>query len=406
MKVNSEQREEIRNRFFTLRNKEDLIELINDANVLIDEKASSIKLSTLNYYTNPFLSFKRYKVFQIKKKSGSKRTIHAPVKGLKKILRVLNFIFQCVIEPHSAATGFVLGKSVVDNALVHTNQEYVYNIDLKDFFHSFDRNRVKMGIWYHLFQLKKDREKLAFLLSSLVTHPLEIEGEIKIALPQGSPCSPIITNLLCKQLDRRLAGLAKRFGARFTRYADDITFSASRNVFVNKEFQNELYRIIEEDQSLKINPTKTRLQKDGYRKQVTGLTVNEKVNVHRAYIKDIRKWLYLWERYGLGKAQQKFNLDYKRNKASNKKETPSIINVLDGKLEYLKMVKGYDNPAYLKLKKRYDKLETKNHPITEVLDIWEQEGIERAMEAFNKLQLSETRNKKSSSKRININELF
>src|SRR5690625_910671 len=85
MKVNSEQREEIRNRFFTLRNKEDLIELINDANVLIDEKASSIKLSTLNYYTNPFLSFKRYKVFQIKKKSGSKRTIHAPVKGLKKI---------------------------------------------------------------------------------------------------------------------------------------------------------------------------------------------------------------------------------------------------------------------------------------------------------------------------------
>src|SRR5690625_528072 len=406
MKVNSEQREEIRNRFFTLRNKEDLIELINDANVLIDEKASSIKLSTLNYYTNPFLSFKRYKVFQIKKKSGSKRTIHAPVKGLKKILRVLNFIFQCVIEPHSAATGFVLGKSVVDNASVHTNQEYVYNIDLKDFFHSFGRNRVKMGIWYHLFQLKKDREKLAFLLSSLVTHPLEIEGEIKIALPQGSPCSPIITNLLCKQLDRRLAGLAKRFVARFTRYADDITFSASRNVFVNKEFQNELYRIIEEDQSMKINPTKTRLQKDGYRKQVTGLTVNEKVNVHRAYIKDIRKWLYLWERYGLGKAQQKFNLDYKRNKASNKKETPSIINVLDGKLEYLKMVKGYDNPAYLKLKKRYDKLETKNHPITEVLDIWEQEGIERAMEAFNKLQLSETRNKKSSSKRININELF
>lgn len=406
MKVNSEQREKIRNRFFTLRNKEDLIELINDANVLMDEKASSIKLSTLNYYTNPFLSFKRYKVFQIKKKSGSKRTIHAPVKGLKKILRVLNFIFQCVIEPHSAATGFVLGKSVVDNALVHTNQEYVYNIDLKDFFHSFDRNRVKMGIWYHLFQLKKDREKLAFLLSSLVTHPLEIEGEIKIALPQGSPCSPIITNLLCKQLDRRLAGLAKRFGARFTRYADDITFSASRNVFVNKEFQNELYRIIEEDQSLKINPTKTRLQKDGYRKQVTGLTVNEKVNVHRAYIKDIRKWLYLWERYGLEKAQQKFNLDYKRNKASNKKEPPSIINVLDGKLEYLKMVKGYNNPAYLKLKKRFDKLETKNHPITEVLDIWEQEGIERAMEAFNKLQLSETRNKKSSSKRININELF
>ena len=78
------------------------------------------------------------------------------------------------------------------------------------------------------------------------------------------------------------------------------------------EFQSELTRIIEEDQQLKINPSKTRLQKTGFRQEATGLVVNEKVNVRRKYIKQLRMWLYYWEKYGTKKAEQIFIKDYIR----------------------------------------------------------------------------------------------
>ncbi|MCS6834005.1 MAG: reverse transcriptase domain-containing protein, partial [Flammeovirgaceae bacterium] len=138
---------------------------------------------------------------------------------------------------------------------------------MKDFFHTFDRNRVKMAFMYEPFNLKGDREPLAFLLASLCTHPLEIEGEIKTVLPQGSPTSPTLTNILCRKLDRRLTGLANRFGATYTRYADDITFSSSHNIYKDEEFEKELKRIIEEDRKLVINEEKTRLQKATYRQE-------------------------------------------------------------------------------------------------------------------------------------------
>lgn len=124
-----------------------------------------------------------------------------------------------------------------------------------------------MGFIYAPFNLNDDKEPLAFLLASLCTHPFEIDGETKTVLPQGSPTSPTITNILCQKLDRRLMGLAKRFGATYTRYADDITFSSPHNICNLDDFNNELKRIIEDDQQLTINPAKTRLQKDGYRQK-------------------------------------------------------------------------------------------------------------------------------------------
>lgn len=270
--------------------------------------------------------------------------------------RSLNFVLQCIYEPHHAATGFVLDKSIVDNANLHTGNHNVYNLDLKDFFHSFDRNRVKMGYIYEPFNLGGDREPLAFLLASLCTHPFEIEGEIKTVLPQGSPTSPTITNILCKKLDRRLTGLANRFGAKYSRYADDITFSSPHNIYKDEEFLRELNRIVEDDQKLAINPDKTRLQKAGYRQEVTGLIVNEKANVRKRYVKQIRMWLYYWEKYGYEKAQQIFKRDYLTDKGHVKKGEPNFANVLDGKLEFLKMVKGLEDSTYKTLKKRFDKL--------------------------------------------------
>lgn len=387
MKIEQAHIDQIRKQFAELQSKEELVKLLSDAkNMLYGEECKSVQLKSLTYYANPTLCKKRYRTFTIKKKSGSDRTIHAPVKGLKSILRSLNFVLQCVYEPHEAATGFVLEKSIVDNAKKHVGHHYVLNMDLKDFFHTFDRNRVKMGFIYEPFNLNGDKEPLAFLLASLCTHPFEIDGEEKTVLPQGSPTSPSLTNILCKKLDHRLTGLANRFGATYTRYADDITFSSPHNIYTDEEFNKELKRIIEEDQKLVINPKKTRLQKTGYRQEVTGLIVNDKVNVRRRYVKQIRMWLYYWEKYGYEKAEQIFKRDYITDKGHVKNINAHLVNVLDGKLEFLKMVKGAEDGTYKGLKDRFDKLSGTVSPFNTVLDIWGNEGIEKAMEIFNQLK--------------------
>jgi hypothetical protein len=400
MRIEKQHIDQIRQNFASMQSKEDLVSLLSEAkNVMYGKECKSYELKSLTYYANPDLCKKRYAKFSVKKKSGGERTINSPVGGLKSILRSLNFILQCVYEPHNAATGFVLNKSIVDNAKTHVGNHHVYNLDLKDFFHSFDRNRVKMGFIYEPFNLKGKREPLAFLLASLCTHPFEVNGEIKNVLPQGSPTSPTITNILCKKLDRRLTGLAKRFGVKYTRYADDITFSSPHNIYNDEDFKKELERIIAEDNllkvngkqkdigpQLKINTDKTRLQKSAHRQEVTGLIVNEKVNVRKRYVKQLRMWLYYWEKYGYEKAQQIFTKDYIADKGHVKKGKPNLVNVLDGKLEFLKMVKGEEDSTYLTLKKRFDKLSGAVCPFNMVLDIWENEGIEKAMEVFNQLR--------------------
>lgn len=383
MQLSDENKAYIRNKFAEMQTKSDLVNLLSEAkDVMFGEKTQPFPLKSLTYYADPRLCKARYKTFYIPKKSGGNRQIHAPVKGLNFLLQALNFVIQCIYEPHPSATGFVQNKSIVDNAKMHAGKPFVYNIDLKDFFHSFDKPWVKYAFMKPPFNLNGDREFLAFLLASLCTHPFEVDGETKRVLPQGSPTSPTLTNQLCKTLDRRLNGLAKRFGATYSRYADDITFSSIHNIYRKKDFQYELYRIVEENQGLKINPEKTRLQKHGYRKEATGLVVNEKVNVKRRYVKDLRKWLYLWEKYGYERAEQIFKKDYTADKGHVKKGEPNLENVLDGKLDFLKMVKGEQDSTYLKLRERFDKLLAENDPINKILEVWEKEGIDKAMELF------------------------
>ncbi len=379
MKIEKNNIETIQAQFAKMQTKGDFVSLLSYAkNILYDKKCLPYSENSLTYFANPAFCQNRYTTFSIKKKSGGDRIINAPVNGLKSILKAFNLILLCIFEPHKAATGFVLGKSIVDNAKVHIGQNYVYNIDIKDFFHSFDRNRVKMGFMYPPFNLRDEREPLAFLLSSLVTHPInKIEKNV---LPQGSPASPTITNILSKFLDHRLNGLANRFGLKYSRYADDITFSSPHSIFKNEEFLKELHRIIEDDQKLVINLDKTRLQKAGYQQEVTGLIVNEKANVKKRYIKQIRMWLYYWEKYGYAKAQRIFKRDYIVDKGHVKKGEPSLINVLDGKLEFLKMVKGHNDSTYLKLRGRFDKLSWYLGSLSTVLDVWETDGIEKAIE--------------------------
>lgn len=409
--------------FNAMQTKEDLLALLNYVRPMVyPESNYTFSFRQINYYCNYKNNLKansnttilnssllelfkklggktyggKYKTFQIKKKSGTVRTIHAPNQGLKAIQKCLNVVFQTVHTPHKSAMGFVPGKSIVDNARIHQGQNYVYNIDLKDFFPSIDQARIRGRFLVPPFCLdnSEGRKKIASILAILCCTSLETErlnedtreweSKILNVLPQGAPTSPTITNIICEKLDIRLTGLAKRFGCKYTRYADDITFSSMHQVYQKDgDFIKELHRIIK-DQNFHIQEKKTRLQKQGYRQEVTGLIVNESVNVNQRYVKKIRQWLYYWEQYGYEKASGIFQSKYQSDKGHTKKGKPNLENVLWGKLEYLKMVKGVKNSTYVAMHERYIALI--GRPITEVIDIWEKDGIEKAMRHYYRIK--------------------
>ncbi len=354
-----------------LQTKEDLLNLLNRIKLsdmadggMADEHPFTMQ--HINFYCNPNHIFHRYHQFTIKKKSGGERVITSPrTKTFRLMLQYVNEIFKSLYTPSAYAMGFTEGRSVVTNAEKHVGHNYVFNTDLKDFFPSIDKSRVWKRLQLAPFNFTSDVAHIFAGLCSMKGKRIKgDEEEIAMFLPQGAPTSPIITNMICDRLDHRLAGLAKRFGLTYTRYADDITFSSHHYVYAKDgEFMKELERIITA-QNLIINDAKTRLQKKGGRQEVTGLVVNDKINVTQQYIRDLRNILYIWEKYGWTVANSKFLPKYKSEKGHVKKGNPDIVNVLDGKLMYLKMVKGEQDSVYVRLNNQFQKLVNDLHSQT------------------------------------------
>ena len=357
-------RNKIANKARKMKSKDELLDLLNyikksmNDDLGIANKFYSFTMKHINFYCNPNHTYHRYRQFKIKKKRpGEYRLITAPRnKNFQYLLACLNELFKSIYTPSEYAMGFTEGKSIVSNANVHLKQNYVLNLDLKDFFPSISQARVWGRLQVAPFNFSKEiASVIAGLCAMKETHKSET-GELvnMYLLPQGAPTSPIITNMVCDKLDRRLAGLSQRFGLHYTRYADDITFSSMHNVYKKGgKFFKELERIIQ-DQGFTINEKKTRLQERNSRQEVTGVTVNKKSNVKQTYVRNIRNLLHIWEKYGYNAAVSKFIPKYKAEKGHVKKGNPNMENVLDGKLMFLKMVKGEDDSVYKRL---YDKFQ-------------------------------------------------
>lgn len=312
----------------------------------------AISVKMLKYFSSDLIAPKRYRTFHIRKKSGGLREIKAPCSQLKVILTCANILLKTIYEPSNVVMGFTSGKSVINNAQAHVGHNYVFNIDLKDFFPSIPQARVWKRLQLAPFNFPKE---IANILAGLCCSYDETTNSN--VLPQGSPVSPLLTNAICDKLDRRMNGVAKRFGLHYTRYADDMTFSSMHNVYQDGgKFRNEIQRIISE-QGFRMNDSKTRLQKKGSHQEVTGLTVNTIANVSRKYISDLRWILHIWENEGYAKAYALFYPKYKHEKGYIKKGEPVMEYVIGGKLNYLKMVRGANNPAYQKLASRYAALQ-------------------------------------------------
>ena len=386
MRISPEDKNRIIKLFKEMETKESFLDLLNfSKKIIYGDKFIPFDIKQLNYYISKDSNKRRnnrktYTKFLIEKKDGGHRTIHAPVKGLKEIQKALNLIIQSIHEPNQNAIGFVKGKSIVDNASFHVKKNYVFNIDLKDFFPSVEASRVWGRLLIEPFNLgnSNQRKKIANMVKTLCTTKLEVDRMIdgewrkekRLVLPQGAPTSPTITNAICDRLDRRLSGLSRRFNLSYTRYADDITFSSDHNSYKNENgekesiysaessFRKELLRIIT-DQGFHIKESKIRLQKRAYRQEVTGLSVNNKINVSRKYIKDLRQTLHFWEIHRMKKTEE-FIKKKKEKSSKNSPKTRSVEMVVEGKLLYLKMVKGPYDSTYLKLKSRFDNLISRN----------------------------------------------
>lgn len=332
----------------------DLLVLLNKIKMdELGEKGHPFTMPQLNYFINPKRASNSYRTFTIPKKSGGVRTISAPVKMLKSFQTYTNRILQAFYDAPGCVTGFVPGKSVVDNAERHIGKNYVFNTDLKDFFPSVTKSRVWATLKTQPFSFNDTIANAIAGMSSI--RAVDENGKTQYVLPQGSPCSPTLTNIVCHNLDWKLSGLARRFNVQYSRYADDITFSSDHNVYQEEsDFMLELRRIIEE-QNLRMNEKKTRLQKRGARQEVTGLVVSDRVNVTREYTRDLENLLYIWARHGRPAAFTKF-LSHYTPKQNLHQGIPNMEAIVQGKLMYLRMVKGGDNAMWRKLQKRYNLL--------------------------------------------------
>lgn len=271
--------------------------------------ATSLRdLAAILHYTPRGLSYilyildpaRRYRSFEIPKAAGGVRKIHAPEPQLKLLQkRLADLLTDCLseIESHTperrkVSHAFQKKRSIVTNAAAHCGRRYVLNLDLKDFFGTINFGRVRgFFIADRNFKL---HEAVATAIAQIACH--------ENALPQGAPCSPVISNLIGHILDARLIRLARDYGCTYTRYADDLTFSTNRGDFpramARKRLLSKHYVIGRQLKNaikvsgFSVNSSKTRLQFRVSRQEATGLVVNEKVNIRQDYYRNVRSMCF------------------------------------------------------------------------------------------------------------------
>lgn len=298
----------------------------------------------------------KYTDFQIPKRRGGMRTISAPVEKLKLLQkRVATLLEECISEidaerniKNTLSHGFRKKHSILTNATPHRGRRYVFNVDLHNFFGTVNFGRISG-------YLKKNKY---FELDPVTARILAQIACHQKTLPQGSPCSPVIANLIAHILDIRLASLAARNDCHYSRYADDLTFSTNCPTFPSEIAErvgstNEwipgksLLKIIK-DSRFEINPEKTRMQFARFRQDVTGIIVNRVLNVRREYVKDVRAMVDSYVKKGEFYVEKKF----RNEKGIWVEETKAgTVGQLRGMLSHIDSVRLFEQQKHAPAKK-------------------------------------------------------
>jgi RNA-directed DNA polymerase len=281
----------------------------------------------------------KYIEFEIPKKNGNVRKISAPTEKLKLLQkRLADLLSDCFEEickkekMKPLSHGFRKNHSIVTNARIHERKRYVFNVDLEDFFPSINFGRVR-GFFIKNYQFNLN-SNVATVIAQIACHNNE--------LPQGSPCSPIISNLIGHLLDVKMVNLAKHSQCTYSRYVDDLTFSTNKKDFppkiavlkedawiIGKSLSKEIKRL-----GFRLNDKKTSMQYRTARQMATGLIVNKKVNIREEYYKKARSMCY--ELFKTG--QFYINKNIQGNTESDKKIVGSL-NQLEGILSFIYQIK-------------------------------------------------------------------
>ena len=293
-----------------------------------------------------------YSHFDISKSNGKKRIISAPDRRLKMIQRKIAESLTGIYRPRTSVHGFAQGRSVKSNAMTHLRRRYIINIDLKDFFPSITEKRV-----FGLLQSIGVDDGVAKIIVRICCNQEH--------LPQGAPSSPIISNMICFRLDKSLMEFAKAHRLLYTRYADDITFSSyqppsavfqgARPPSGKLELGNlseRLMRIISGN-GFELNPDKLYYADKNARRTVTGLKINEGLNIDRRYIRNIRATLFKIEIKGVTAVEEELRYRFRKN--------CSLQAHLHGKIAWVGFVKGRSDPVFRGLATRYNSYFKSDH---------------------------------------------
>lgn len=316
------------------------------------------ELATLLGYTSKSISYILYQIpedskyfeFQIPKSNGGQRTLKAPVAELKLLQkRLSNYLQDCVDEINSAkkvthhlSHGFRRKTSILHNAQIHRNKRFVVNLDLEDFFGSINFGRVRgFFLKNRNFELN---ERVATVIAQIACHTN--------SLPQGSPCSPIISNLIGHLLDIKLVKYAARNGLIYSRYADDLTFSTNHKTLPDSlvsedsidhcwQVGSELEKIINHS-GYRVNYTKTRVQYKDSRQDVTGLVVNKKINSRSEYWREVRAQVDTLVKKGVYTNKTTI---INKNGESVEVDVEGSLNQLQGKLSFINQMDLYNQSS-------------------------------------------------------------
>lgn len=309
---------------------------IDDLAAILGESPTGLKSVALN---------PEYKMFNIPKKSGGNRRIEAPCDYLKRIQTRLNRKLQCVyymIKPEFVHGFCIKGYSgsalsgIAANADMHVSKMKIMTLDIKDYFHSFTAKDV-----WDLFRSDPFDfpEALANILTMLTTW-YDI-------LPTGAPTSPVLSNFLTKDLDYKLSVFTASQKGVYSRYADDLTFSFDN--YISDSFISHIKDIIIEE-GFVINDRKFRILSSGERQTVTGLVVNEKVNISRRYIRQLRAVLFDWKINGIECTLRRY---FGSDKNPNDAIKAKFRNSVRGRIQFVGNIRGKNDRIYQRLENQF-----------------------------------------------------
>ena len=251
-----------------------------------------------------------YKVYKIKKHNGKYRTIYSPNPLLKSIQRkILNNILNNK-EISKYAKAYHKNISLKDNAIPHLNKKIVLKLDIIDFFENIEYPIIYKCCFNEAYFPKS----VGHLLTTLCTY--------ESRLPQGSPTSSYISNLIMKDFDNELGKYCEENNINYTRYSDDMTFSGDFNPRkLISLVRKKLYKL-----GLKINNKKIHVIHNSQQQNVTGIVVNKKIQVSSKYRNNIRQSIYYIKKYGLKDHLNRINFQ---------ESLSAYINSLYGKILYV-----------------------------------------------------------------------